>query len=658
MDSSRTWLKSLARSRVAWLVVTLVLVAGLGAGTVVALPRFAHAATSTISTCDEATLTAAVSGAASGDVLQFACSGTITLTSTLTIDKDLTLDGTGHSVTLDGNHKVQILLVSGTATVTLKWLTFSNGNGGSFAGGVENANQLTVDHCTFTGNTGENGGGFVNDEAATATITNSTFSGNTATFGGGAYNAQAGTLTLAQDTFSGNSAVYTGGGYENDGTTTVSGTLFTGNTSGTSAPAVGVGAGMQNVGTATITDSTFLDNSAENGGLGGGLENETNSTVTITGSTFSGNSASVGGAFYDFGAVSFLNSTITGNTAVSNGGGIARTNLATAGTITNTTIAGNTLTTSYPFFIQAANLLSESPVTVANSIIANPSGGSDCAGSGPFTDAGHNLDSDRSCGFATANHDLPGTDPKLGTLADNGGATKTLALLTGSPAIDAGGAAANDCPATDQRGVSRPQGTACDMGAYEFVPTTKTTLSATPTSIVVGQSVQLCATVGAVNNPSTPTGSVSFTMGAQSLGSATLSGGTACLSTTALPLGTDSITATYAGAGGFSGSVSAPRQVVVGVSGQDVMGGPSGGATGAPPSGNTNNPGNAWQSNNGNAGQQNPPAAPAKPTSGQQGLTSAFSLWTGIGLLLLLLGVCGLGVVLVRARGAASRASR
>ena len=82
---------------------------------------------------------------------------------------------------------------------------------------------------------------------------------------------------------------------------------------------------------------------------------------------------------------------------------------------------------------------------------------------------GHNLDSDGSC-FLTATGDLPKHDPLLGPLAFNGGPTETKALLLGGPAIDAG--AAHGCPQYDQRGVARPQGAGCDIGAYEFTPPT------------------------------------------------------------------------------------------------------------------------------------------------------------------------------------------
>jgi len=93
----------------------------------------------------------------------------------------------------------------------------------------------------------------------------------------------------------------------------------------------------------------------------------------------------------------------------------------------------------------------------------NPAGGS-CYGR--LTSLGYNLDGDGSCGLHGPG-DLSNVDPKLGPLQDSGGPTFTEALLPGSPAIDAG---ALECPPpmTDQRRVSRPQGTGCDIGAFEF----------------------------------------------------------------------------------------------------------------------------------------------------------------------------------------------
>jgi hypothetical protein len=108
---------------------------------------------------------------------------------------------------------------------------------------------------------------------------------------------------------------------------------------------------------------------------------------------------------------------------------------------------------------------------MTNTIVANY-GTTNCVGG--FGSGGHNIDSDGSC-FDSGGSDLPNTKPQLSVLRDNGGPTRTLALCTGagsapschgvSPAIDAGDNAA--CPATDQRGFSRPAGAACDIGAYE-----------------------------------------------------------------------------------------------------------------------------------------------------------------------------------------------
>src|SRR5262249_26060955 len=86
-------------------------------------------------------------------------------------------------------------------------------------------------------------------------------------------------------------------------------------------------------------------------------------------------------------------------------------------------------------------------------------------GSGMMTDVGHNLSSDASCGF-TNSGSLNNTDPKLAPLANNGGPTLTMALLPGSPAIDAGDTAA--APPIDQRGIARPVGPASDIGAFEY----------------------------------------------------------------------------------------------------------------------------------------------------------------------------------------------
>jgi hypothetical protein len=116
--------------------------------------------------------------------------------------------------------------------------------------------------------------------------------------------------------------------------------------------------------------------------------------------------------------------------------------------------------------------------TLMNTLLANnlPS---NC--SGTITDASHNLSSDGSCTF-TGVGSMNNTDPKLGPLADNGGPTLTMALLPGSPAINAG--TAIGAPTTDQRGVTRPQGPGVDIGAfeYQYIPMFSSAEFQTPTS--------------------------------------------------------------------------------------------------------------------------------------------------------------------------------
>ena len=123
-----------------------------------------------------------------------------------------------------------------------------------------------------------------------------------------------------------------------------------------------------------------------------------------------------------------------------------------------------------------------------------------------IVDGGHNLDSDNTCGFDPANGSLPSTDPLLGPLQDNGGPTLTHALLPGSPAIDAGEDA--QCPATDQRGVYRPQDgdengwATCDIGAFEvegpWAPPSSAMLTG-PTSGFLGVPYPFTATVESIS---------------------------------------------------------------------------------------------------------------------------------------------------------------
>jgi hypothetical protein len=109
------------------------------------------------------------------------------------------------------------------------------------------------------------------------------------------------------------------------------------------------------------------------------------------------------------------------------------------------------------------------------SVIATPlGGGTDCdidVGAAT-TSQGDSFSSDASCGFGAGPGDIvSGGDPGVGALANNGGPTPTMLPQAGSPLIDqADCAAAPEAVPTDQRGVARPQGGACDIGAVEVEP--------------------------------------------------------------------------------------------------------------------------------------------------------------------------------------------
>jgi hypothetical protein len=141
---------------------------------------------------------------------------------------------------------------------------------------------------------------------------------------------------------------------------------------------------------------------------------------------------------------------------ISNGGGTL--------TINNSTISGNSALAHDGGGIAGT-------VTLQNSIVANNSGGNCESG---VVSKGYNLSSDNSCNFSSSG-DRNNTDPKLGPLQNNGGPTQTMALLPGSPAIDAGNPSGctdgqGHLLKTDQRGMPRPDKedkAGCDMGAYE-----------------------------------------------------------------------------------------------------------------------------------------------------------------------------------------------
>lgn len=345
--------------------------------------------------------------------------------------------------------------------------------------------SATISNCTFSGNTkqgalwlGSGSGSY------TQTVSNCTFTNNSAAgaSGGaitiGPWNYGTDYVTISNSTFTGNTggAVFGGG--------TITGCTFAGNT--------GNGA-LHLVNRATITDCSFSGNSRSNTGgaiyLAEDNPNLQNCSVTINRSTFSHNQTSgKGGAICNYAQLTLNNCTFTGNTAGTDGGALYTEVLARIGgdppayhydpylaALNNCTFSGNAAGGSGGGVHARSEAKPRNTIAAVNSAtVAGP----DVAGS--FSSQGSNLigKSDGSTGFVHGvNGDLVGTaagpiDPLLGPLQDNGGPTQTMALLAGSPAIDAGNNAG--VAATDQRGFARildgnRDGTAsADIGAFEF----------------------------------------------------------------------------------------------------------------------------------------------------------------------------------------------
>lgn len=426
---------------------------------------------------------------------------TITLNSQLpNITNEVTIDGSGvDNLTISGNNSTRILAISSGAVGILNDLTLSNGKSptGVRGGAIYNNGILTLNSVIVTNSetTNEPGGGIYNHNSGILTLQDSTVSDNKTgdiASGGGICNY--GTMTLRNSTVTRNAtpaAGGIGGGIRNTGTLSIlSGSVISYNQSNDGGGIYNSGSvviensvvhdnqgnnggGIGNSGSVTISHSTIRDNQADETAAGIGNQGTlVMSYSTVSGNQVTGSSDPKGGGIYNIqgGKATIENSTISGNQA-NKGAGIYNgdfdsTNDTTV-TLTNVTVANNN--GSIGAGIRNYKGSSATVVTfIKNSLIVS-NGSSTCAnrnGGQMDSSPGYNLTDDATC-ISGGTGNIITTSPGLGPLQDNGGSTKTHALLTGSPAVNAGTNAG--VTTTDQRGPGFPRllnGTV-DIGAYE-----------------------------------------------------------------------------------------------------------------------------------------------------------------------------------------------
>jgi CSLREA domain-containing protein len=414
--------------------------------------------------------------------------GTITLAKpglgggTLLIEKTLTITGPSAGVVIQRRSTdpaFRIFRIGSGVTVRLTNLTIRGGKPPAIdiisGGGVVNFGTLTLTNCTVAGNSVAG----LSNHQGTLALTNSSVVRNS---GIGLFGHQ-GTLTLTRSTVGRNS---TGGIFVRGGTLALTRSTVSENPGG-----VGIESGRatltetrivanEGAGIATRSASLELTNSTVARNTESGIHARRGSFIVVDKSTIVGNSADQGGGIFMFTSlragirVRLTNSTVAFNSAREGGGIYANgfEDIRAEVPLTNSTVAFNSATE------RGGGIFSPNSeggiLHLTNSLVARNSAptGPDVLG-GTFTARfsligdGTGADITNTDGNQVGNvppNSSP-IDPRLGPLALNGGPTRTFALLLGSPAIDA--ASTPDCPETDQRGVPRPQGPACDIGSYE-----------------------------------------------------------------------------------------------------------------------------------------------------------------------------------------------
>jgi hypothetical protein len=418
-------------------------------------------AAGTVAACTEGDLDTALSG---GGTVTFSvdCATTpITITAMKTISVNTVIDGSGHTVILDGGGTRRLFSINRGITLTLNNITLQNGresNGAAIR--MEDGGIIIIKNSKILNNQATNGHGgaiFADGDPATMTapriqIENSLFQGNRSSQNGG--------------------AIFIDGGENYLGNPTRIGAYL------------------------DIKNSTFDGNYVAGNGNGGAICINYHTTFNMEGSLFTNNQAvDSGGAIFvanptdsrilNDDITNLANNTFSGNIANTQGDGASGGALSLGGNsnLVQNTFYGNTLNSGGPqngsaiFWGPDSNGILQ-VVLRDNIFSANVGGSYDCNKNSSAAPYGNgNLGDDTSCNNGSATSPVTNFDT---TLADNGGPTLTHALLTGSNALDSAAACTyassgvnplfddGDPITRDQRGAGRPFNTTCDKGAFEY----------------------------------------------------------------------------------------------------------------------------------------------------------------------------------------------
>lgn len=505
----------------------------------------AGAKTITVTSTNDAgtgSLRQAINTAANNDTINFnlPLPATITLNSPLTIGTNITISGPGATsggtatsgppplvqlpLVISGGGAVQDFIINAGANVEITGLSIAGGNAGSGNGGaISNAGELVLINVVLFGNTAAWGGGifntgklFVFDSAVGGNQANKVFTGNDLNDftrldrarGGAIYNQGEDPSLPAFVSLTNTSIISNKAGYQ---VTEASGsTTFETN---------GDGSGIYNdQGTMALTNCMVWQNE---GDYGTGIFNSVGATLTLSGTSIYANIGFAGAGIYNNGSLTATNSTFYQNHAYWFGGGLYQflgyQKIPGSSTLVNSTIAHNEAD-GFGGLIGGGGIFG-GYVTFKNTVIAEHGIYANCAEINSAAQ-GINFSDDPTCPLIQSSDQPSGLDPA--GLKDNGGPAWTVALVSDSPLIDSipdylCTDAAGNRLRIDQRGVPRPQGSGCDIGAFELLkPSTvlgnpvvvvqlygldeTVRVAPLPTIPQVGLNILLQATLDAVNH--------------------------------------------------------------------------------------------------------------------------------------------------------------